>query len=252
MTVQDRTRLTDEAVYFGEDAKNTASSLFDWIGDTMKTIHFKLLSLCITLCCLFTSCAQKAPFHYIEEGGRTYELSGKRVRVLENGDCIWKKRVKSDRSVKFVDPSRAIAVMDLNFDSLNDIKVAVSADGEQILEICFLQNAETGLYEESTALSKLCNVGTIAEQKLVLSYLGISTDGDSGETVESVLSYRWQNDSLIPYRRLTITYYPAQNIYCYGVSDYVEESRTFDDPSEQWLSPEEYSKTDWSFFYYFR
>lgn len=218
----------------------------------MKAIHLKLFTVLLTLSCLFVSCAKKEPLHSIEDGGRTYELSGKRVRVFENGSCIWKKRVKTDRSVKALDPSRALSVIDLNFDGLSDIKVAISADGEQIREICYLQNAETGLYEESIALSELCNIGTVADQKLVLSYLGISTDSDSGETVETVLSYRWQDDSLIPYRRLTVTYYPTQDIYCYGASDYLETSRSFDEPSEQWLSPEEYAQTDWGFFYYFR
>ncbi|MBR7099500.1 MAG: hypothetical protein IKC59_08795 [Clostridia bacterium] len=221
----------------------------------MKTICFKLSILLLILCSLFVSCAQKEPFPCIENDGRTYELRGnttRRIRIYEDGRCIWKKRVKADRSVQSVDPSHAMAIVDLNFDGLNDIKVAISANGKQIKEICYLQNAETGLYEESAALSELYNVGTVADQKLVLSYLGISTNDDSGETVETVLSYRWQDDSLIPYRRLTVTYYPAQDIYCFGVSDYLESTRSFDDPSEQWLSPEKHAQTDWGFFYYFQ
>ena len=73
-----------------------------------------------------------------------------------------------------------------------------------------------------------------------------------GITEEAVIAYRWQGDGLIPYRRLTLTYYPASELYCYGFADYIDQLLQFDEPEERWLSREEFESTDWSFFYYFK
>ena len=220
--------------------------------------RFPLFILVSLLLCpiLLTSCAHKQPLYRVVDGTRTYEIYGnartRRICVSENGVTVWEEKIKAEKNVGEQNGTYGFAVMDMNFDGLTDLKIALSADGEKLTEVCYLQDANTGQYKKSESLSQLYTVGVVPDQQLVLSYLGITTDDSNGSTVETVVSYRWQNDSLIPYRRLTVTYYPSQSIYCYGVSDYLEESRSFDDPSEQWLSPEKFAQTDWSFFYYFR
>jgi hypothetical protein len=217
-----------------------------------RTVALLLTMAFLTLS--MAACAQKKPLHTVTDGERTVTLCGNRnrrtIRVYENGEEIW----NADFPVSATAPDKApcgLEITDLNFDGLNDIKVTVSEKDHIRTEICYLQNTANGLYEKNQPLSELTTVHALADTKLVLSYQK-STDVANGTTVETVTSYRWQGDGLIPYRRLTLTYYPAQDCYCYGVADYLTESFQFDEPDEKWLSPEQFKEADWSFFYYFR
>ncbi len=211
-----------------------------------------ILAILMLFPLLFTSCAK----HSVEDGTRTYVVSGgarkKQISVLENGDKIWKTTVKTKSSVGSLNNTYGLDVMDLNFDGLNDIKLIVDKDGDVLTEVCYLWNPTTGTYEESEALAQIKTVGVVPEQKLVLSYRGKTYDAADMKTVESVVAYQWQGDSLIPYRKLSITYYHIQDYYCYGVADYLDGAFEFDEPTEQWLTPEEFEAKDWSFFYYFK
>ena len=222
----------------------------------MKKLLCALLALILILPSTLTSCTSKKALYSISDGDRLYEILGsnrkRTVRVIEKDSVLWESKVRIKKSVGDANGTYGLAVLDLNFDGLSDIKITLSKENEKNVEVCYLQNAETGLYEKSEALEDLFNIGTVEEQKLILSYAGVTTDADSGCTVETVVSYRWQGDGLIPYRRLTLTYYPAQNCYCYGVADYLEGSFRFDEPNEKWLTPQQFAETDWSFFYYFR
>ena len=214
----------------------------------------RLLSLLCALV-LFSSCAGNAPLYSIEAEGRVYEINGSKRRtviVSEDGERLQKLKIKTDGSVGASDGSYGMEVLDLNFDGLADLKIAVSVNGELISEACYLQNPETGLYEKSPALAQLYTIGVVAEQKLVLSYFGVTEDPSSGVTTDAVVAYTWQGDGLIPYRKLTLTYYPATDLYCYGVADYIDTALAFDEPKENWLTPEKFEETDWGFFYYFR
>ncbi len=201
---------------------------------------------------LLTSCSKYA----VEDGSHIYEVSGsarkKHISVLENGEKIWKATVKTKSSVGDRNHTYGLSILDLNFDGFSDIKL-ITDDNEGVLtEACFLWNPTTGSYEESEALSQITTIGVVPEQKLVLSYRGKTYDATDMKTVETVISYQWQDDGLIPYRKLTITYYHIQDYYCYGVADYLDGAFEFDEPSEQWLTPEEFEGHDWSFFYYFK
>lgn len=213
-------------------------------------------AILLTFSLLFTACGNKQPLYTVEKNNRIYQISRKNkqatVTVTEHGESVWETEVKIKNTAKNAYGTFGLDVLDLNFDGLADIKIALSEENEKITEVCYLQNPSTGLYEKSSALADLYTIGVVEEQKLILSYFGITTDQTSGVTVETVTAYQWQGDGLIPYRQLTITYYPAQDRYCYGVADYIDGSFQFDEPNEQWLTPQEYSETDWSFFYYFR
>jgi hypothetical protein len=210
------------------------------------------LALLMLFPLLFTSCAR----YSTEDGSRTYALSGgtrkKHISVLENGKEIWKTSVKTKPSVRNRKDDYGLSVLDLNFDGVNDIKLIVDEENDVLTEVCYLWNPTTGAYEESEALSQIKTIGVVPEQKLVLSYRGKTFDYASMKTVETVVSYQWQDDGLIPYRKLSITYYHIQDYYCYGVADYLDGAFEFDEPSEQWLTPEEFAEKDWSFFYYFK
>ena len=211
-----------------------------------------ILALLMLSPLLFTSCAN----YSTEDGTRTYALSGsarkKHISVLENGEEIWKTSVKTKSSVGSRNDTYGLNVLDLNFDGSNDIKLIVDEQGGVLTEVCYLWNPSTGTYEKSEALSQIKTIGTVPSQKLILSYLGKTFDSASMKTVETVISYQWQDDGLIPYRKLSITYYHIQDYYCYGVADYIDGAFQFDEPTEQWLTPEEFEAQDWSFFYYFK
>ncbi len=214
------------------------------------------LAVLILLPLLLTACGSKAPLYSVSSEDRIYELrrtiNRSTVTVTENGESVWEITVKTKKSARDSYGTCGLEILDLNFDGLSDVKIALSEEDEKVTEVCYLQNAETGLYEKSEALAQLYTVGVVEKQCLILSYSGIIADQTSGKTEETVVAYQWQGDSLIPYRKLILTYYPAQERYCYGVADYLDGSFQFDEPNEKWLTPEEYAETDWSFFYYFR
>ena len=222
----------------------------------MKKFVSLLLALTVLIPCLLTSCGAKKTVHSITSHGRVYDICGKgshrTVIVTENGVQIWETRVDVEKKIGKQDGTYGLAILDLNFDGLDDIKISISETDEKITALCYLQNPTTGLYDACNVLSEIYTVDAVADKQLLLSYDGISKDAITGVTVESITAYRWQGDGLIPYRRLSITYYPTENRYCYGTSDYLDGSLRFDDPDETWLTPEQYRNTDWSFFYYFR
>ena len=218
----------------------------------MKRLICFTISL-LLLFCLFTSCASKE--YRITDGDRVYQIRetgrNRTVEVYENDLLVWETKVKISSTVKSND-ELGLSVLDLNFDGYSDIMVETAKSDDKISQICYLQNPSNGRYEESPALAELYTVDVVADQQLVLSYTGVYADVKTGITTESVIAYRWQNDGLIPYRKLSITYYPTEDRYCFGASDYLDSSLRFDEPDERWFSPEEYSQADWSFFYYFK
>ena len=216
----------------------------------------RLLPFALALLILFSLTLTSCASYSLEDGSRTYALSGtarrKHISVLENGEEIWKTTVKTKPSVGNRENTYGLDVLDLNFDGANDIKLIVEDRDDVLTEVCFLWNPATGAYEKSEALSQISTIGVVPEQKLVLSYRGKTVDAADMKTVETVIAYQWNGDSLIPYRKLSITYYQVQNYYCYGVADYLDGAFKFDEPDEQWLTPEEFQNHDWSFFYYFK
>ena len=220
----------------------------------MKKIVSLLLATLILLSCSLTSCGAKK--QSISDGDRVYQIrksGGKRiVSVYENGTQIWEAKVQVKSSSNGLNDTLGVDVLDLNFDGYSDIKIATSEKDDMVTSVCYLQNPSTGLYEKSPALAELYTIDVLPENELVLSYFGFSTEPVTGSEVETVIAYKWQGDGLLPYRKLTITYYPIEDRYCYGASDYLPSNLQFDEPVERWFTPEEFSQIDLSFFYYFK
>ena len=218
-----------------------------------KSISLVLATLFL-LSCFLTSCGKSKIA--LPDGDRSYQIqkSGAKriITVYENNEKIWETKERVKNSASNLGDTHGVEVLDLNFDGYNDIKVAISEEDDKIASACYLQNPNTGLYEKSPALAELFTIDVLPEQQLVLSYLGVTTDIVIGSSVETVIAYKWQGDGLLPYRKLTITYYPIEDRYCYGAAEYLNESLQFDEPIERWFTPEEFSQVDMSFFYYFK
>ena len=225
-----------------------------------------LAGLALLLACLLplASCSSGQQLLYsVADGDRTCQVYGKngrpgRIAVCQGSTQIWETKVKVEKSLGALGGDYGFAVLDLNFDGRNDLKIAVAAAGDQRTERVFLQT-EDGSYEESDLFAGLYTLGTNSEEQAVFSftqsYQHEDAVGDYPEsyiTTDTTTGYVWKDGTLAPYRRISLTYYSADDIYCLSVSDFNELLGEFLDPDDKWLSRQEYSQTDFSFLYYFR
>ncbi len=222
-----------------------------------------LLAALLLLLTVLTSCASATPLYSKTDGTRTYAVHGgsrpKRIQVSENGTVVWKTRVSVDKTVGAQNGSYGLEILDLNFDGLSDIKLITSVNGSVMTNACYLQTAN-GSYEYSDELSRLCNVGVDAEQKVIFSFAHTYSADDveysdakpSHTWSDITTAHVWENGALKPYRRVWLTYYSEHDVYCYSISDYSDLTEEFLDPDDTWMTPAEYQKTDFGFLYYFR
>lgn len=209
------------------------------------------------------SCASGSRLLYsIPDGDRVCEIYGNDGRpayisVTQNGTQIWKKELKVKKSVGEQGGTYGFEVLDLNFDGRNDLKIAIDANGEQLTELYFLQT-EDGSYQKTDLFSGLYTVGVNPGEQAIFSFSHTYQTGKAENNTEVYIStdtttaYVWKDGVLKPYRRVSLTYYSAQDIYQYSVSDYSDVTNNFLDPDDKWLSPKEYLNADLSFLYYFR
>lgn len=223
--------------------------------------------ICLLLFCLLlalTACSSEEQLLIrVDDGDRICEVYGKngrptRIAVSCDGEQLWGKNIKVEKSVGALNGNYGFAVLDLNFDGRNDLKIAIAASGEQLTERVFLQT-EDGGYEESDLFEGLYTLGTNPSQQEVFSFThSYEIEGAVGEEAETYIStdtttaFVWKNGSLAPFRRVSLTYYSAQDVYCLSVSDFNETVGAFLEPDDKWLSPQEYAGTDFSALYYFR
>lgn len=223
--------------------------------------------VCLSAACLLlplSSCSSGQQLLYsVADGDRTCTVYGSngrpsRIAVSQNGETIWDKKVKVEKSVGALGGSYGFAVLDLNFDGKNDLKIAVEASGDQLTERVFLQT-ENGEYEESDAFEGLYTLGAYPAEQAVFSFTqsyeveqAAGSEPESYVSTDTTTAYVWKNGALAPYRRLSLTYYSSQNVYCLSVSDFNETIGAFLEPDDSWLTPQEYAATDFSLLYYFR
>lgn len=212
----------------------------------------------------FVSCAATAPLYSVTNGARTYEIYGKfkkpsRIVVSENGSPVWEQKVNVKKAVGERNGTYGFAVLDLNFDGYADIKLAIDGKDDQLIERVFLQNPESGSYEESDLFEGLYTLGTDATQKAVFSFThktSYSKDYEEGKGIyiseDATTAYLWENGALVPYRRATLTYYSERNVYIYSVSDYNSAEGTFYDSDDKRIYPDQFDQADFGFLYYFR
>ena len=231
----------------------------------MKKTSLLLFSILLVLS-LFSlaSCAASAPLYTQTDGARTYAIygSGKRptrILVTENGNTVWEQRVTVKKAVGERNGTYGFAVLDLNFDGYADIKIAIDGKDDQLTERVFLQIPETGSYAESELFKGLYTLGTDPTQQAVFSFThqtSYSKDYEEGKGIyiseDVTTAHIWENGVLVPYRRVSLTYYSERNVYIYSVSDYNETDGTFYDSDDKLIYPDQFEKTDFGFLYYFR
>lgn len=231
----------------------------------MKSLITKLMGLLLSLALLLplSACASNS-IYSVTADGKTFEVLGgsrpKKLRVSENGKTIWQERVKTDQTLSDAQLSNfGFEVIDLNFDGYADIRQITHVEGEMTSNVCFLYDPATNTYLPNEPLAELCNVMPDPQQKVILSYSHQRTDSPayadapaSYKTCDTSTAYYWKNGSLIPYRRISLTYSSEHNIYMLSISDYAEEIFEFLDPDDTWYTPEELEQVDLSGLYYFR
>ena len=230
-----------------------------------KAISLLLAAILLALSlCSLAACGASTLLRSLSDGTRTYELYGRgskpaRILVTENGETVWEERISVKKSVGDRNGTYGFDILDLNFDGYTDIKIAVDGKDDQLTERIFLQSPFDQTYEESDLFDGLYTVGVDEKQEAVFSFTHKTTyskDYEEGKGIyvsaDTTTAYFWGNGVLVPYRRVSLTYYSERNLYIYSVSDYNEEEGRFFDSDDRYIYPDEYEKTDFSFLYYFK
>ena len=256
MTVQDRTRLTDEAA-------PALRGIFHRKDTMMKT---RRICLCLALAALLLtlpSCAKRELLYSVADGDRTVSVLGGNGRanylsVSVDGEEIWQERVYADRTVGERGGTYGLRVLDINFDGRNDLILAITSEDDVTTEQVFLQQSD-GSYRVSAEFEKKANLAVDARQELVFGFNRedqTEYDTASGKTyhviTETATAYSWQGSSLVPRRYVSLTYYGGSDRYCYSVADYDAALGAWKDSDDHWMTPAEYANETFDGLYYFR
>ncbi len=232
----------------------------------MKRMRMLSILLLLSILCSLVSCSgerYKGKVVIDDAQGLTFSARGsdkriKQVTVKRGEELLFSEKVKVDRKVGTLGGSYGFQVLDLNFDGRSDMMLVDKVAGEEMRYICWIAG-EDGSYTRHPELTGLCNVAVDEKLKMVMSYrhsyeVTEGGDGrpDSTVTTDTVTRYIWENGELVPFRRVSLTYYSETERYCYSVSDYDTVRKEFPDPDDVWLTPAEYEKEDFSFLFYFR
>ena len=233
----------------------------------MKNRIFVRLTVCLLMLCLclpLASCGSKKLLYSTTADQRTFAvLGGSKPNLIRandsEGNLIFEESVSTDRSVGTRNGTYGLEIQDLNFDGYADIKLITHASGDVLSNLCYLYEPEGNTFILNEELSALKTVQPNVEQKAILSFAQSRVDEPafddapaSYRTVDTATAYIWKNGSLIPYRRASLTYNSAHNLYVCSLSDYSEALGEFLDPDDTWYTPSEYAQTDFGFLYYFK
>ena len=265
MTVQDRTRLTDEAVNVTVALQQ---SPMIWKGFNIMKKRILLCLLCAVTLLSFASCAsEKYDLLYSTEvGDITYCVRGSGTRakqiVLKQGDDIlWAKKVKVEKDVGALDGDYGFEALDLNFDGTTDFMIANAVAGDCVSYLCYVWNTEEEDYVLSEELTGLCNVKADAELQAIFGFSHTYEREDAyadvpaaSITTDCSTKYIWKDGKLMPEIRVSVTYYSETDRYLYSVAYYEEDTQAWNEAYdlERWFTPEQYAEQDMSFLYYFQ
>lgn len=224
----------------------------------------KLLCLALAVGCLFAlpSCTSKNVLYTVADGDREISvLGGNKVNYLtvsENDSVVWEKRIYADRTVGNRNGTYGLQVLDINFDGLNDLIIAITADDDVTTENVYIRQSD-GSYKLSGAFDEKCNLAIDAEQELIFGFLRTDKtekDADSGKTyhvkTDTATAYSWQDNTLIPRRYVSLTYYGGSDCYCYSVADYDATAGAWERADDYWMTPEQYANETFEALYYFK
>jgi hypothetical protein len=233
------------------------------MSNILKRILISILILSLLLPLSSCSASNKLLASHTEGAFRFEVYGGKRARLvkisnMENG-MTQKIRIRQKKSVGDMNGTFGFAVMDLNFDGYADFKIAKSAEGEMQTETVFLYDPTSASFKKSKSFDGLCTLGVLPNERAVLAFTHTQSEtkeySDAGRVytvTDAAIAYQWKADKLVPYRRVSLTYFSERDIYLLSVADYSEETGSFGDSEDRWISPEEISDVDLSALYYFR
>ena len=228
----------------------------------MKRLICLLFPLLLAAGLLF-GCAERDVLYSVSDGERVISVlggSGKAnfLSVAENGVEIWQARIAAGRSVGTRGGSYGLRVEDVNFDGKNDLIIALTVTDDITAEQVYLQQAD-GSYRLSAELDGKCNLSVDARQELILAFdrtdvteRDIETDRTYHVKTDTATAYSWQGATLIPRRRVSLTYYGGSGLYCYSVADYDVSAGAWKTPDDRWFSPDEVKQQSFDGLYYFR
>ncbi len=229
----------------------------------MNAKLFRMLLIVLVLSLLpfsFLACARDYdPMYEITKDGITYRLEGdgnvpKRIRLTENGNTLRTLEIDPDASVGNADGCYGFYVEDADFDGDNDLLIAVSKEGELLTYEVYLYLGQNEGFVLSRELSALQNISVDAKRKAVFGFSRTKTKagGDHYELCDKATKYVFSGGVLRPDVYAAVTYYSAQDLYCYSTATYDTEDKSFNPSRDRWLTPAEYETVDFGFLYYFR
>ncbi len=233
----------------------------------MKPILKRILIpvLILSLLLPLSSCAASGKLLVSHtEGTLRFDVyGGKKARRIEICNTESGKtqtvRIYQRKSVGEQNGNFGFAVMDLNFDGYADFKIAKKAAGEMLTEVVYLYDPVSASFKKSKSFEGLFTLGVLPNEHAILSFTHAESEtkeySDAGivyTVTDAATAYQWQDGKLVPYRRVSLTYYSERDIYLLAVADYSEATGTFGDSEDRWLSPEKVTETDLSALYYFR
>ncbi len=233
------------------------------MSSTVKRILISILILSLLLPLSSCAASRKLLVNHTEGIFHFEVYGGKRARFVkivnaENG-TTQKIRIRQKKNVGDQGGSFGFAVMDFNFDGYGDFKIAKRAEGEMLTETVYLYDPASASFKKSEAFDGLCTLGVLPGERAILAFTHTQSEtkeySDVGRVytvTDAATAYQWQEGVLVPYRRVSLTYFSERDIYMLSVADYSEVTGTFGDSEDRWLSPETIVDVDLSVLYYFR
>ena len=167
------------------------------------------------------------------------------LTVKENGKKIAKLDVNADADIYGGDFS-AVEICDVNADGENDllIAVAVDEDGDVHSSLFLASDGKYTHIQEVDAVNFTLENGKIISEEKLFKYLAQPVEAYTVPYENSVCRtiYEYYNGTVIASTKTIVTYYSESDIYCLGLWMYDPESEDMLPVSEDWISPQEYSR----------
>ena len=189
-------------------------------------------------------------YHTATADGKEFSFYGSfgrvgKVTVREDGKKLCSLEIDADADIYAEDLS-AIELCDVNEDGKTDLLIAYAKDEDNDVHrhLFLARNDEYTLAKDVDAVNFTEENGTIISEEQKITYLAETVEEYTVpyEDAVSRTVYEYYDGKVIPITMLKVSYYSESDIYCIGSWEYDEENERLISMSEDWLTPEEYSK----------